>query len=565
MDEPSDAIGSGIELHSMMNAAPTIEETIMEESIPTTEPETAEQEATTAVIEEQLEEDQEVADLKQQEAPIIPELSTDRLANITSANDVPNTLGHHQQQDGNFQSCILSQSSVDAQMEKVIDNIVELSGQFAPTIEQQEGLIDKDKEVEHIQREIIGEPSISLDNSIQTAGQRGDAGQQQQKPEEPQSLSQTDKPASIESLPQLPDLTKLAHEIVPDITPLGGSSNLKIQEIDQEKLNEKSIVLDKVERLVELDQQSEPEVEEPPVKPETVEINTAPEIQEPDTPAEKLLDKPILSSSVTKEDEKRASSNRIKKEDEEETMRQEQEEIEELEQLAKQSEQISEDNSMVEDEDFSVGNQEPTPEIEKPVVETEKPPKEQPEPATSETKQTDDEDQKEADMVSRSGRPVRAVRTSRRLASPEEPKIKPEKRSNKRTHDQMEKDSAEKSPGQVIKGPIKLTLRTAASRTTICAPTRTQPTKTQPIKTPSSKTPPKKIEKVVKKPAIVTPVDDKKKYKCGDCSFSTDRLNNIVYHKKESCERTRQMFNAAVEDWKKTLASPKSNKQRFSR
>lgn len=559
MDEPSDAISGDVELHSMMNAAPTMEETMMEETIPAAEPESTQPERTTAVIETQIEEENQVADSRQQEISASPEPTTDNnlttnnshksgqenSTNITNLNDAT-IHNNHQQQDGAYNSCILNQSSVDAQMEKVIDNIVELSGQFAPNLEQQESLIDKDKEVEHIQREIVGERNILPENPIQTVDVV-----QHEKPEQPKS-SNIDKPALIESLPQLPDLTKLAHEIVPEITSLENLPYLKVQEIDHE-INEKSSALEKVEepvkagRKLHTKEHSEESQAVQSVSGSKSEQST--ELAKQENLSETIVSKPInqkiqegVSIGIGKKEKEAKKAAR-------EATRKEQEEIEELEKLAKESEQKSEENSMVEDVDFSVGNQDQAPEVEQPEIEQQDPKETM--PATVETKQLEEVGkQKEADIQTRSGRPVRAVRNrvSTRLASPEEPKIKPEKRQNKRTHDQMEREAPAKSSDQVIKAPIKLTLRPASSRSTI-----------------STAAPSKRVEKTIKKPTTIHPIDYEKKYNCGDCSFSTDRLNNIVYHKQKVCQHTFEVFNAQVEDWKKTLSSPKSNSKRFSR
>lgn len=570
MDEPSDAIGGDVELHSMMNAAPTMEEATMEETISTTEPETTQPETTSAVTEHQVEETQEQQAIDpKHEISVNPEVKniTNDSNNvhknssiITNLNDLPTILNNHhhhhqqQQQDGAYNSCILSQSSVDAQMEKVIDNIVELSGQFAPNLEHQEGLIDKDKEVEHIQREIIGERNVAPDNPTPAGGV-----DHHEKPEQAKSSSNIEKPALIESLPQLPDLTKLAHEIVPEISTVENASCLKMQETDQEKLIEKNVALEKIDDVVHTNQDPQPpkNVDEP----QTTHSNSVSETMQPrELAKDENLPAELSSSSSTKQDE--VSKGESKEENDttgqaKETTRKEQEEIEELEQLAKESEQKSEDNSMVED-GFSVGNQKFTPEAEHAVVESEKPTSKETESATVDPKHVEEiAKPKEVDPQTRSGRPVRAVRnrTSTRLASPEEPKIKPEKRQNKRTHDQMERDAPAKSSDQVIKAPIKLTLRPASSRTTI-----------------STSAPSKRVEKPIKKPAVTSNqkpihriIDETKKYNCGDCSFSTDRLNNIVYHKQKVCQHTFEVFNAQVEDWKKTLSSPKSNSKRFSR
>lgn len=56
-----------------------------------------------------------------------------------------------------------------------------------------------------------------------------------------------------------------------------------------------------------------------------------------------------------------------------------------------------------------------------------------------------------------------------------------------------------------------------------------------------------------------------KKYRCEKCRYATDRLNNIVYHKKSTCEYTQKQYNDQVALWKLRMQSPKSNSKKTSK
>lgn len=55
-----------------------------------------------------------------------------------------------------------------------------------------------------------------------------------------------------------------------------------------------------------------------------------------------------------------------------------------------------------------------------------------------------------------------------------------------------------------------------------------------------------------------------RKYRCNQCGFSTDRLNNIVYHHKHLflCKGGQKLHEAMVEQWKHSPEFAKSNKRR---
>lgn len=56
-----------------------------------------------------------------------------------------------------------------------------------------------------------------------------------------------------------------------------------------------------------------------------------------------------------------------------------------------------------------------------------------------------------------------------------------------------------------------------------------------------------------------------RKYRCKQCGFSTDRLNNIVYHHKHLylCKGGQKLHEAMVEQWKHSPEFAKGNKRRY--
>lgn len=52
-----------------------------------------------------------------------------------------------------------------------------------------------------------------------------------------------------------------------------------------------------------------------------------------------------------------------------------------------------------------------------------------------------------------------------------------------------------------------------------------------------------------------------KKYRCEKCQYATDRLNNIVFHKKSTCVYTQKQYADQVAQWKLKMQSPKSNRK----
>lgn len=161
----------------------------------------------------------------------------------------------------NFNStCILSQSSVDdAQMEKVIDNIVELGGcqHFAQTLEQKSDINDREKEVEHIHREIVGDrnPSVEeIDNKL-TECKKQDQ-QQQQQANEPKLMVEPNISCSKEQQepPQAPpqqqqqQQSELPQEDLPPLVDLKSTLQKMGEELgvaDEDELIKSGQTLDK--------------------------------------------------------------------------------------------------------------------------------------------------------------------------------------------------------------------------------------------------------------------------------------------------------------------------------
>lgn len=156
------------------------------------------------------------------------------------------------------------------------------------------------------------------------------------------------------------------------------------------------------------------------------------------------------------------------------------------------------------------------------------------------------------DKKSLPDRPVRQarLRASKRAASPEPPpKEVHEKRRKSRDEPMQEK------PKQRLVIKVPLPSRSASARKTIA--------------TSNPSNIPEPIPELKKIPDTSFNDFECKKYRCEDCKYSTDRLNNIVYHKKSSCKSFQKHFAdqvaAQVESWKRSIQSPKSNSKRSAR
>lgn len=569
-----------VEYHSMMNAAPeTAEEvSVQEETQP--QPQEPEQLAEMDVKlqeEEEEEEDSEPATNHSENQPTDEKVN----ANISNNTDSNEALPNASMDDG---ASILSQTSVDAQMERVIDNIVELGGcqQFGQTLEQQGGLLDREKEVEDIQREIreqnvVNERQEELTNvesqienqqaSVEPEKHTRFGGLTQQfdlkltqkvdtkeveRSSETKMQEEIDQKDAIEGQRNR-EASSPSHETKTSIVPPKEQEKAKApleENVVEETANETAKVrvnLDVADHVEENSQ--EHGVGEKKVISSEEEVDRQVEKQEK-KPRRGSSRKNESSSGQNAEDNKiedppkqevqaeRRSSRRIKvpskvKEDEVNeppttTPRRRKVEIEEKEppKSSKKKEDKKAKDSKGQDEEEKVA-QEETP------------------AADDECKEKEKEKEKISQVAVKPVRGVRAARTTRKSMPAELPKVKLERKSIKRS---LEKDdSYDKSVQPVIKNPAVVSRSSAASAAKSTVPTSA----------PSSGT---------KTKAQMSPnLHESKKYQCEHCSYSTDRLNNIVYHKKSSCSYAQKHFAESVEKWKQTLQSPKSNNKRSSR
>lgn len=159
-----------------------------------------------------------------------------------------------------------------------------------------------------------------------------------------------------------------------------------------------------------------------------------------------------------------------------------------------------------------------------------------------------DEQEKQAndEPAQRRERPVRASKRKRSPSPPPQP-AKSQRRAD-----------------------TQATKRNASSRVTIATSVVEQPQ-------PEPPSPPTKIKitgltqrpmiqkhSVERRKTTLDELDDKK-YRCFECGYATDRLNNIVHHKKTTCSSFQRQFAVRVEEYKKSYMSPTSSKKKYAR
>lgn len=536
----------------------------------------------------------------QHQQPAAMEERPENIVEFTDDN-VALPISSIQEADENiFKSSVLSQSSVDAQMEKVIDDIVELGGcqQFGQTLEQHGCMIDKEKEVQNIQREIIGDGNLNI-KTHETMEAHSKLNEKEQ-----HSQIEAEKPTYNSSvLPQITDLSALQE------------ANLEQNEEEKEKQTHMEEVQEEVkeqqekepqekaqqtkgdeQHLIQHQQQSLSPIVEPqrctnegqqlPENPSSVdEPQPLPVSKEKETlkiSTEDRSPKEINNTARAKVDSNVTDSTKRDLQDfagenkvipiEEDSSEQQIEKPERRQRrgsskkIASPVDQSVEENKIEETEPevrverrssrrIKLSNKAKDEEAEEPPKPTRRK-KEENDPKVSkvftadkdvpmnEEPENEPREVKSDDSTPEVEKPARGVRGSRitRKSTPVElPKVKLERKPLKRS---LEKDdSHDKSIQPMIKTPSRSAGSSARSITAHSAT---------------------KIDH--SKSRLSSDFDESKKYHCGHCSYSTDRLNNIVYHKKALCSYAQQHFNESVEKYKQTLQSPKtSNNKRSSR
>lgn len=509
--------------------------------------------------------------------------------NTNISTDLPNISAQQTDEDA-FRSSSLSQSSVDAQMEKVIDDIVELGGcqQFVQTLGQHDSIIDKEREVEHIQREIIGDGNLAGEVSKPIEAHRPNEREQHSKIE-------AEKSVGIGDLTQISDLSSLQEanleenkeEIMEENTKGKGEEenkddhredNIEVQKKQPEALQREPQLLPQQQEpqqpqlhspraeaqeeanegqqlhenppIVEPNEQKKSkslEEDETPQEGTNDTANTTVDSNVADTTEEELQGHGDEAKVITVETEsseqiekpekrqRRGSSRKVASTTDQSVEVKSHEEVPQEVETKRRSSKRIKFSSKLKDEEAEEPTKPTRRKKEDTTEDKDTSMDEEPENEPKEVKHDDDPKEE----VEKPTKVVRGARNSRKSMPAELPKVKLERKPTKRS---LEKDdSHDKSLQPVIKTPS----RAVASARSVTAPSST--TKTD------------------YKLQMSSDYDESKKYQCEHCAYSTDRLNNIVYHKKSSCSYAQKHFAESVEKWKQTLQSPKSNSKRSSR
>lgn len=382
--------------------------------------------------------------------------------NIDSTDKADSLSPHHQQDDGSF---VLSQTAVDPQMEKMIDNIVEHGGcqQFAETLQQRADEIDREKEVENIQREIS-----MASNSFMKDDESEEPDQVTLQPSSPSEEQNGMKEHHSEDKKEEPN--QESQEAEANEQPMDDDEPNK--DIEEEK---KEIPMDASEENPVLDTQT--------VEPTPVVMEEDPKKEDDSTSALKTVPQSTVPTRASKRQK-----------------------------VVEEKEEVKDDLDDKSETDKPVADKRTLPE-----------------------------------------RPVRQARikAAKRAASPEpEQKEAPEKRKKSKDLEPVQ----ERPTKLLIKVPLPS--RSASARKTIA---------TSAPSTVASST----IHEAKKVANSSFNEFDCKKYRCEKCKYSTDRLNNIVHHKKSACSFFQQHYAdhvaAQVESWRRSIQSPKSNSKRSAR
>jgi len=547
-------VGNNIELHSMMNAEPEAFEEAPSEEEKTQLEDVTENAAVTADDTTNTFSHNEGGDQESTHSEASPnQIETSQDSKIRDNHQTPTTDSGadpaHRQDETAFNTCLLSQSSVDAQMEKVIDNIVELGGcqQFAHSLEQTESIVDEEKEVEHIQREIGGERNSVVDTTEANVYEKLD-----ELIPEPESTN-LDAP---EERPQR------SHDLKEELKESESKATSSISESKRtDPTDSEEQALPGVDQILDdapLSPQVEPvdnPKEQPPVESETQEAQKA---------EEKISVPKDLRDEVVEEKDADLQAKEIQENDEStpdqlnSVENKEQEKPVNIESPPKEEEVSEEKRIQVEMIESKIETRRRISKRAKVALQAKERKEEKidgggesvqiehkPQPEDEDVVGDESEQVPMLDRVTKVSIPL--TRTSRALRRPveqEPPLVRSERKPSKRSLGRIETEDTKNEP--VIKA--KKTSRPALSRATI-----------------STSAPSVKPDKHRSTDTSFTDESTSKKYSCERCKYSTDRLNNIVYHKKTSCEFTIKNFSDQVEQWKQKLQSPKSNNKRSSR
>lgn len=402
-------------------------------------------------------------------------------------------------------SAILSHSTVDAQMEKVIDNIVELGGcqQFV----QQNSLIDKDKEVEDIQREIVGDRSTQISvHNTQTEHNIIDQLNDHQL-DKAGSVSIpadiVDKPALLDNLPQqLPDL-KLSQDIsVPDDASL--STALKVEDLE-EHVQPRS----QAEKNELSPKPDEASLEEEPPKIEAHRASPIPEtVEESEPPVLEKVEESTVSEEIVQDE-----------------MTSQNEELEENEENNKNNE----NDEANEDEKNTKLEHEPSvqspPQIDSMPVLEEKP--------LDTTEASDVE-------MQLSNTDVEQVELAE---------------ENTQTEESEENLELEQTP----------TVESPSHSEASPEDEEDEPSETTPAAAAQDETESQSETEQTPQAEVSLNTSNSKMYPCDKCDYAADRINNIVLHKKSLCPYIKGLYNSQVKEFKKSLYSPRGKKRRTLR
>lgn len=571
-------IDDAVVYHSLMNAAPETqgETLVREEKVEIEEePKLVTEKVSTIDFDSETEKQGQHGTNRSEESQQPAARAEENQLEINAVNnnnsaDLPNTSAQQADEDA-FRSSSLSQSSVDAQMEKVIDDIVELGGcqQFVQTLGQHDSIIDKEREVEHIQREIIGDGNLA-----------GGVSQ----PMEPHGLNEREQHSQIEAeksvgignLTQISDLSSLQganleekkEETIEENTEdKGEEDNIEVQQKHpeapakqpqlhsprtetQKKANEGQQLHENppIVEPIEQEKSKSLEEDETPKKEINDTANTKVDSNVADATEEGLQDHGDEAKVITAETEsleqiekpekrqRRGSSRKVASTIDQSVEENKHEEVPKEVQMERRSTRRIKFSSKPKDEEVEEEPAKPTRRKKEGITEDKDiSMDEEPE---NELRELKDDDPKEE--VEKPVKFVRGARNSRKSMPAELPKVKLERKPTKRS---LEKDD---SHDQLLQPVIKTPSRAVASSA-------------RSVTAPSSTT------KIDYKLQMSSDYDESKKYQCEHCAYSTDRLNNIVYHKKSSCSYAQKHFAESVEKWKQTLQSPKSNNKRSSR
>lgn len=192
------------------------------------------------------------------------------------------------------------------------------------------------------------------------------------------------------------------------------------------------------------------------------------------------------------------------------------------------------------------------------------------------TESEDKEKEPEAMPVEEPTKPSRVSRGrgSAKHQIPDLPKIKVDRRPSKRQMDNDIATDADDPPQSNVKTPTHR--RSKIPKITLRPQNKPSTSNDSPEQTTSPQAE-RSSQSTSTKLSCYTSSDDRRtssayendgigrKYRCNQCGFSTDRLNNIVYHHKHLylCKGGQKIHDAMVEQWKHSSEFAKGNKRRY--